>query len=111
MFAAHYRLSNLIAFTDLNKMQIDGMTDQIMSLGDIEGKWKSFGWFVRRVDGHEIEAIHQAFGQAKAQTDRPSMIILDTIKGKGASFCEGDVGNHNMAFTLETAKQAIAELG
>ncbi|MDI9454451.1 MAG: Transketolase [Spirochaetes bacterium ADurb.Bin315] len=111
MFAAHYRLSNLIAFTDLNKMQIDGMTDQIMSLGDIEGKWKAFGWFVQRVDGHDIKAVHHAIQQAKTQTDQPSMIILDTIKGKGASFCEGDVGNHNMAFNLETAKQAIAELG
>lgn len=111
MFAAHYRLANLIAFTDYNKMQIDGTTDEIMSLGDIEGKWKAFGWFVQRVDGHDVNAIDQAILQAKSQSNQPSMIILDTIKGKGASFCEGDVGNHNMAFNLETANQAIAELG
>jgi len=111
MFAAHYKLDNLIAFTDYNRMQIDGITDDIMNLGDIEGKWKTFGWFVQRTDGHDLEAMHQAIAHAKAQKDKPSMIILDTIKGKGASFCEGKVTNHNMAFDLATANEAIAQLG
>ena len=110
-FAAHYKLAHLIAFTDYNKMQIDGLTDDIMSLGDIEMKWKSFGWFTQRVDGHDLAAMDAAIQKAKEQSDKPSMIILDTIKGKGASFCENKVTNHNMNFDLQTANQAIAELG
>ena len=111
MFAAQYSLSNLIAFTDYNKMQIDGTTDQIMSLGDIEGKWRSFGWHVERCDGHDIAAMEGAVSRARAQEGRPSMIILDTIKGKGASFCENKVESHNMNFNLDTANEAIAALG
>ena len=111
LFAAHNKLDNLIAFTDYNKMQIDGTTDEIMSLGDIEAKWKAFGWHTQRCDGHDLDAMDKAIERAQAQTGQPSMIILDTVKGKGAFFCEGDVGNHNMAFTLETATRAIAELG
>ena len=111
MFAAHYKLDNLIAFTDYNRMQIDGTTDDIMNLGDIEGKWKTFGWFVQRTDGHDLEAMHQAIAQAKSQKGKPSMIILDTIKGKGAAFCEGKVTNHNMTFDLAVANEAIAQLG
>jgi transketolase len=115
MFASHYRLVNLIAFTDCNKMQIDGTTDQIMNLGDIEGKWKSFGWYVERCNGHDIAAIHEAVSRARAQAETgnglPSMIILDTIKGKGAAFCENKVESHNMNFSLETANEAIVALG
>lgn len=110
-FGAHYKLSNLIAFTDYNKMQIDGLTDDIMSLGDIALKWKSFGWYTQRVDGHDLAAMEQAIENAKSQSSQPSMIILDTIKGKGASFCENKVTNHNMNFDLQTANAAIAELG
>ncbi|MCL2479461.1 MAG: transketolase [Treponema sp.] len=115
MFAAHNRLSSLIAFTDFNRMQIDGATEQILNLGDIEAKWKSFGWYTARCNGHDIAAIHEAVEGAKAQGEkadgRPSMIILDTIKGKGAAFCENKVESHNMNFTLETANEAIAALG
>ena len=82
-----------------------------MSLGDIEGKWSTFGWYTQRVDGHDISAMHQAIENAKKQTGKPSMIILDTIKGKGAAFCEGLASNHNMNFDLTVANKAIAELG
>ncbi len=111
MFAAQYKLDHLIAFTDYNKLQIDGTIDEIMSLGDIEGKWSTFGWYTQRVDGHDISAMHQAIENAKKQTGKPSMIILDTIKGKGAAFCEGLASNHNMNFDLTVANKAIAELG
>ncbi|MCL2232209.1 MAG: transketolase [Treponema sp.] len=111
MFGAHYRLSNLIAFTDCNKMQIDGLTEQIMNIEDIEAKWNSFGWYVQRCDGHDLAAMHQAVRNARSQESKPSMIILDTIKGKGAAFCEGKVENHNMPVTMEMAEQAIAALG
>jgi transketolase len=115
MFAAHYDLSNIIAFTDYNKLQIDGTMEQIMNLGDIEGKWESFGWHVERCNGHDIAAMHEAVcccrTQAEGENAKPSMIILDTVKGKGAAFCEGKVGSHNMNFSLEVANEAIAALG
>jgi len=115
MFSSHYRLTNIIAFTDYNKLQIDGTTDQIMNLGDIEGKWRSFGWYTERCDGHDISAIHEAVcrcrTQAETENAKPSMIILDTVKGKGAAFCEGKVESHNMNFSLEVANEAIAALG
>lgn len=114
MFAPHHALTHLIAFTDYNKMQIDGTTDQICSLGDIEGKWKTFGWNVARCDGHDFSAMAKAIATAKAQADKadgkPTMIILDTIKGKGADFAEGKVANHNMPVDRQTADKAIAAL-
>ena len=113
MFAAQYRLGNLIAFTDYNKMQIDGTTEQIMDLGDIEGKWKSFGWHVERSSGHDFAAMHEAISRSRSQAEKgkPSMIILDTVKGKGAPFCEGKLEGHNMPVTLEMAEQVIAAMG
>lgn len=110
MFAAQQNLDNLIAFTDYNKMQIDGMTHEVNDLGDIEGKWKSFGWHVFRVDGHDVEAIDAAISAAKQISGKPAMIILDTIKGKGVSFCEGSVGSHNMTFDTTKAQEAINKL-
>lgn len=109
MFASHYKLGHLIAFTDYNKLQIDGTTDEIMSLGDIRAKWQAFGWYTQRVDGHDFQQMHDAIQNAKRQ-ELPSMIILDTIKGKGADFCEGMVGNHNMKVDMATAMQAISKL-
>lgn len=115
LFAAHQKLGRLVAFTDYNKMQIDGRTEQVLDLGKLEEKWAAFGWESARVDGHDIAAIAAAVGAAKARAAKPdakpTMIVLDTIKGKGAAFCEGSVGSHNMAFDYETAKKAIAELG
>ena len=109
MLASKYRLTRLIAFTDSNKLQIDGPTKEIMDLGRLEDKWAAFGWRASRADGHDVAAIDEAIREAKARGG-PAMIILDTIKGKGASFCEGAVTNHNMAFDYETAKAAIAQL-
>ncbi|MCL2832515.1 MAG: transketolase [Treponema sp.] len=115
MFAAHNKISSLIAFTDFNKFQIDGSTESILNLGDIEAKWRSFGWYVARCSGHDIAEMHEAIAGARAQAEkadgRPSMIILDTIKGKGAAFCENKAESHNMNFNLETANEAIAALG
>jgi transketolase len=114
MFAAQYGLSNLIGFTDYNKLQIDGQVSDIIGLENIEDKWRSFGWFVRRCDGHDFSAMHRAVSEARAQGSekgKPSMIILDTVKGRGASFCEGKVESHNMPVSMEMAERAIAELG
>lgn len=110
MTASHYKLDNLIAFTDYNKMQIDGYTKDIMNIDNLENKWSGFNWFTQRVDGHDMEAIEKAIIIAKNEKYRPSMIILDTIKGKGCSFAEGELGNHNMVFSYEQAKEAISIL-
>ncbi|MGH0052733.1 MAG: transketolase [Sphaerochaetaceae bacterium] len=110
MFAAQYKLSNIIAFTDYNKLQIDGSISDIIDLKDIELKWKSFGWFVQRVNGHDFEALETAIMQAKSQEEKPSMIICDTIKAKGFSIAEGLASSHNMAYTREVAQKAIEEL-
>lgn len=110
MSASQFGLNKLIAFTDYNKMQIDGYTSDIMNLDDLNSKWVGFGWNVLRVDGHSFPALERAIRKAKEEQCRPTMIILDTIKGKGAYFAEGDLGNHNMKFDYDTAKEAIARL-
>jgi len=106
MAAPHFKLNNLIAFTDNNKMQIDGWVFDTMNIEDIGAKWTAFGWFVQRVNGHDIQEMDLAIERAKKETLRPSMIILDTIKGKGAHFAERRLDNHNMFFDYETAKEA-----
>jgi len=111
MLAGHKKLNNLIAFTDYNKLQIDGTVDEVNSLGDLEKKWESFGWSVQRIDGHDCDAIIKAINKAKGCNDKPSMIILDTIKGKGVSFVEAaGSGNHNMPFGKEDLEKALVEL-
>jgi len=107
MAAGHFKLANIIAFTDYNKLQIDGYTYDIMDLEDITSKWLSFGWHVQRINGHDLNAIDAAIRKAKEEKCRPSMIVLDTIKGKGAYFAEGIITNHNMVFDYETAQKAI----
>jgi len=106
MAAAHFKLNNLIAFTDYNKMQIDGYVHDIMNIEDLDAKWTAFGWFVQRVNGHEFQDMDMAVERAKKELYRPSMIILDTIKGKGAFFAERRLDNHNMNVDYETAKEA-----
>ena len=111
MLAAHKRLNNLIAFTDFNKMQIDGNVEDINQAGDIVGKWTSFGWYTQRIDGHDMDAIDEAIENAKKATDKPSMIIMDTIKGKGAKFAEdAKSGSHNMLVTKEMIKDVLEGL-
>ena len=108
---AHSRkLDNLVAFTDYNKLQLDSYTDDINTLEPLTDKWSAFGWYVQSVDGHDLTAIVEAIDNAKAQSGRPSMIILNTIKGKGFSFCEGVVRSHNMVVTPEILKKALEEL-
>ena len=106
MAAPHFKLNNLIAFTDNNKMQIDGYVHETMNIEDLGAKWTAFGWFVQRVNGHDLLDMDAAIERAKQEPYRPSMIILDTIKGKGAFFAERRLDNHNMVVNYETAKEA-----
>lgn len=111
MSAAHFKLNNLIAFTDSNKLQIDGTVDEVMGLESVEAKWRAFGWNTFSVNGHDVEEIYNAIERAKKQQDAPSMIILNTIKGKGVSFVEAaGVKNHNMPISAEQKNQALKEL-
>ena len=108
--ASQFKLNHLIAFTDYNKLQLDGFMNEIMSIEDLTAKWVSFGWFVQRVNGHDLAQIDMAIVRAQSETVRPSMIVLDTIKGKGVDFAENLASNHNMKFDYATALEAIAKL-
>jgi len=110
LFAGFQKLPNLIAFTDYNKQQLDGFTKDVLDMGNIAAKWESFGWFTQEVDGHDIAALDAAIEKTSAEKEKPSMIVMHTIKGKGCSFAEGVEKNHSMAFDMEKAKEAIAAL-
>jgi transketolase len=110
LYAGAHGLSNVVAFTDYNKQQLDGFVKDILDLGDLEAKWKAFGWFTQSVDGHDFAALDAAIDAAKAQKEKPSMIIMHTVKGKGCFFAEGVEKNHSMAFDLAKAEEAIAAL-
>lgn len=97
-FAAHYKLDNLIAFTDYNKFQIDGSTDSVMGLRDLAGKWRAFGWKAIEVDGHDLAALDRAILEARSTKGQPVMIVLDTIKAKGIPAFEGKAESHNAPF-------------
>ena len=110
MAASHYGLDNLIAFTDNNKMQIDGLTKDVLGVEDLVAKWKAFGWNAVRINGHDFDDIDRAVTDAKRQNGKPTMIIADTVKGKGggARF-ENQVSSHNAQLTLDEAKEIIKE--
>lgn len=107
MLAGSRQLDNFIAFTDYNKMQLDGYIEDVNGLYPLEDRWKSFGWHVQTVNGHDCRAIARAIDNAKKLKGKPSMIILDTVKGKGGYFCENMVASHNMTIDEATWKKAI----
>lgn len=110
MFAGHRKLSHMIAFVDYNKAQIDGTIDEICALGDIAAKYEQFGWYAQSVNGHDVDEIWQAIENAKAQNEKPSVIVLNTVKGHGVSFTEGQISSHNMNLSKEQMDAALAEL-
>lgn len=109
MFAAHYKLDKLTAFVDYNGLQIDGDVHQVMNVAPIDEKFKAFGWHTQVIDGHDFEAIEKAVSEAE-KTDKPSVIICKTVKGKGVSFMENDAGWHGKAPNAEQYEVALAEL-
>ncbi len=110
MSAAHFKLDNLCGIVDYNHFQIDGRIEEIMELAPLVDKWESFGWHVIRCDGHNIEELLKAFAKAKTIKQKPTVIIADTIKGKGVSFMEGVVDFHGRAPTEEEKSIALGEL-
>lgn len=111
LLAASRGLDNLIAFTDYNKFQIDGTIEEVNGLYPLVDKWNAFNWDVQRVDGHDCRAISNAVDNARKTQGHPHMIILDTIKGKGASYWENKVSCHNdNNITPEITEAMLAEM-
>jgi len=110
MTAAHYKLNNLIVFIDNNKLQLDGKTADIKSTEPIADKFKAFGFNVLKIDGHNFGEIQKAVLKAKKSKDKPTVIVADTIKGKGISFMENQLGWHGKAPSEEEYKNALLEL-
>ena len=109
MAAAHYQLDNLTVIVDWNGLQIDGTTDEVMSLGDLRAKFEAFGFTVREVDGHDLEDIMDALTR-KREADKPLCVLAHTVKGKGISFYENQRGSHGAVPNDEQYARAMAEL-
>ena len=110
MAAAHYRLDNLCGILDRNGLQIDGPTEEIMSIEPIAEKWRAFGWHVMEIDGHNHEEILGAFEKAQRVSGKPTMIIAHTVKGKGISYMEGTLSFHGKAPSKDELVKAHTEL-
>jgi transketolase len=108
--ASMHKLDNLLVFVDRNRLQISGPTIEVMSYEPLDERWRSFGWSVRTINGHDIEAIIANAMQAPFEKGKPSLIIADTIKSKGLSFAEGKVNYHYWKATPEEMEQAERDL-
>jgi transketolase len=110
MAASTFKLGNLTGILDRNGIQSTGRTNEVFAIPELEDKWRSFGWNVITIDGHDVEQILKAFGAAQQMEEKPTVIIADTVKGKGISYAENSAAFHNAALTEEQMKKALAEL-
>ena len=110
MTASHYKLDNLCVVVDNNNLQIDGQVDQVMNIYPLDKKFKSFGFEVINIDGHNMNQIINAFNKAKTVKGKPTAIIAKTIKGKGVSFMENVADWHGKAPNEKEYNLAIKEL-
>jgi len=110
MAAAHFKVDNLVAIVDRNRLQIDGWTNDIMNLEPFSSKWQGFGWHVIEVDGHDLSKLIDAFEQAQKVKEQPVVVIANTVKGKGVSFMENNVDFHGKAPNAEQVDIALKEL-
>lgn len=108
--AANFKVDNLTAFIDWNKVQATGPTKDIFNIPDLDKKWSAFGWEVIPVDGHDPAKILGALEKAETVKGRPSVILLDTVKGRGFSFAEGNAAYHNGILDEAAYNQALKEL-
>ncbi|KYH35420.1 transketolase 2 [Clostridium tepidiprofundi DSM 19306] len=111
MSAAHYKLDNLTAFVDHNGLQIDGKCVDVMNSNPVDEKFKAFGWNVIVINGHDFEQIINAIQEAKSVKNKPTVIICETVKGKGVSFMENQAGWHGSVPNKEQCAQALKEIG
>ncbi|MBR1645328.1 MAG: transketolase [Selenomonadaceae bacterium] len=110
MFAAHYKLDNLCIAVDVNGLQIDGKTSDVMNSAPLDKKFSAFGCNVIEIDGNDFDALEKAFETFHATHDKPTAILLHTVKGKGVSFMENQVGWHGKAPNDSELQQALSEL-
>ncbi|SDP35741.1 transketolase [Selenomonas ruminantium] len=110
MSAPNFKLGNLTAIIDCNKFQLSGANDEVMSLGNLSGKLKAFGWETVQVDGHDVEALCAALAK-KEDKHVPLAVVMDTVKGKGMSFAENDNGWHHAVVTQKFYEQGLKDLG
>ena len=110
MAAAKYNLDNLCAVVDVNGLQIDGKTADVMPSEPLDKKYEAFGWHVIKIDGHDHEAITNAFKEAQTIKGKPTVILAKTVKGKGISYMENNAGWHGKAPSKEQYEQGVAEL-
>lgn len=110
MSAAHYELDNMCLLVDYNKLQIDGHVEDVMGIAPLAEKFRAFNWHVIEIDGHDCDAIYESLEKSKTLKGRPTVIIGDTIKGKGISFMENQAGWHGKAPNDEELAKALSEL-
>ena len=111
MEAAHHHLDNLVGIVDCNRLQIDGPVEEVMKVEPLEEKYWSFGWDVRRIDGHNMEQVVEALESAKSHQGSPIVLLADTVKGKGVSFMENIAGWHGKSPNREELVKGLNELG
>jgi len=113
MSSAHYKLDNIVAIVDRNRLQIDGQTESVKGLEPVAEKWRAFGWETFEIDGHDYRQIYEAYQRAMSvgqEKTKPAVIIANTIKGKGVSFMENNAGWHGKPTSEEEYANAVKEL-
>ncbi len=110
LFASHHKLDNLIAIIDYNKLQAFGRTNEVLNLEPLKKKWEDFGWQVKEIDGHNFSEIENALSQIPFEKTKPSLVIANTVKGKGVSFIEDKLEWHYKNLTKEEYELALKEL-
>jgi len=110
LFAGTKKINNLIAFVDYNKLQLDGPTCEICDVGNVAKKFEDFGWYAQDIDGHDVLAINNAIDNARAQHEKPSMIVLNTIKGDGWSTVANKSSCHNLTISPAQMEEALGEM-
>lgn len=110
MFASHHALDNLVVIVDQNGLQIDGAVSEVGGIEPLDKKFEAFGFEVFKIDGHDFEQIKDALDKARLVKGKPSAILAKTVKGKGVSFMENQVGWHGVAPNAEQYMLAVAEL-
>ncbi|WP_227761858.1 transketolase [Zhaonella formicivorans] len=110
MTAPHYKLDNVCAIVDYNNLQIDGKVEEVMGIAPLAKKWEDFNWHVIEIDGHDLNQVLAAYEEAKQCKGKPSVIIANTVKGKGVSFMENVAGWHGKAPNREELEKALAEI-
>jgi transketolase len=110
MFGSFQKIDNVCAIVDNNKIQLDGFTREILDLEPLADKWRAFGWHTIVLDGHDIPALQRAFAEAAATKGKPTVLIANTVKGKGVSFMENNPKYHGVAPSAQEVELALKEL-